>query len=82
MNMQPLLQIPVRLTVWSIRQYKRLISPLLGDLCRFYPSCADYAIAVIESHGVIRGGWLAFKRLCKCHPYHPGGIDEPPVSPR
>lgn len=82
MNMQPLLRIPARFTVWCIRQYKRWISPLLGDICRFYPSCADYAIAVIDSHGMIRGGWLALKRLSKCHPYHPGGIDEPPDSPR
>jgi putative membrane protein insertion efficiency factor len=82
MNMQPLLTIPARFAIGCIRQYKRLISPLLGDVCRFYPSCADYAMAVFESHGLNRGGWLALKRLSRCHPYSAGGIDEPPVSPR
>lgn len=82
MNMQPLFRIPAYLAVWCIRQYKHFVSPLLGGVCRFYPSCADYAIAVIDSHGVWHGGWLAIKRLLHCHPFHPGGIDEPPVSPR
>ncbi|EKE83361.1 membrane protein insertion efficiency factor YidD [Idiomarina xiamenensis] len=63
-----------------IRVYQKLISPLLGPRCRFYPTCSSYAISAIETHGVIRGSWLAVKRIVKCHPGHPGGFD--PVPPK
>ena len=58
-----------------LRAYKLGISPLLGQHCRFYPSCSDYAQQAIATHGALRGSLLAGKRLCKCHPWHPGGVD-------
>jgi putative membrane protein insertion efficiency factor len=64
-----------------LRGYKLLLSPLLGQNCRFYPSCSEYAMQAIVLHGAGRGSLLAGKRLCKCHPWHPGGVDAvPPVS--
>ena len=63
------------LLLLMLRAYKLCISPYLGQNCRFYPSCSDYAQEAIASHGVLRGGLLAGRRLCKCHPWHAGGID-------
>lgn len=59
----------------AIRIYRLTLSPLLGDCCRFYPSCSAYGLEAIERHGAARGGWLAIKRICRCHPWHPGGVD-------
>lgn len=61
--------------------YQAMFSGFLGSRCRFYPSCSQYGIEAIEIHGPLSGGFLAVKRLCKCHPYHPGGIDNVPVLP-
>lgn len=61
-----------------IRGYQLLISPLLGPRCRFYPTCSHYAQDVIRQQGIRKGLWLTVKRLLKCHPFHPGGIDFPP----
>ncbi|MFZ9520136.1 MAG: membrane protein insertion efficiency factor YidD [Silvanigrellaceae bacterium] len=61
-----------------IRLYQRCISPALGPRCRFYPSCSEYASQCIAVHGILRGTVLTGKRLCKCHPWHPGGVDLPP----
>ena len=58
-----------------IRLYQRLISPLLGPRCRFYPSCSQYAADAIQKHGAIRGTALALLRVSRCHPWHPGGVD-------
>jgi uncharacterized protein len=58
-----------------IRVYQFTISPLLGQRCRFYPSCSQYAVLAIENHGVLRGTWLALRRLVRCHPGNPGGVD-------
>jgi len=64
-----------------LRGYQLGISPMLGQNCRFYPTCSNYAIEAIRVHGACKGGLLAGKRLCKCHPWHPGGIDMvPPAS--
>jgi putative membrane protein insertion efficiency factor len=63
-----------------IRGYQLGISPLLGPRCRFYPSCSEYAREAIATHGLRRGGCLAFARFLRCHPWHPGGVD--PVPPR
>lgn len=67
-----------RLLIALIRVYQRFISPLLGPVCRFHPSCSRYAAACLETHGALRGGWLSLKRLARCHPFHPGGYDPPP----
>ncbi|MDG4561359.1 MAG: membrane protein insertion efficiency factor YidD [Candidatus Competibacter sp.] len=61
-----------------IRGYQLLLSPLLGNHCRFYPSCSQYACEAIERHGALRGGWLAIRRVLRCHPWHPGGVDPVP----
>ncbi|MGI4850077.1 MAG: membrane protein insertion efficiency factor YidD, partial [Janthinobacterium lividum] len=63
-----------------LRAYKLGISPFLGQNCRFYPSCSEYAGQAIALHGAARGSALAAMRLCKCHPWHAGGCD--PVPPR
>jgi len=61
-----------------LRSYKLCISPFLGQHCRFFPSCSDYAQQAIVEHGVSRGSLLAGRRLCKCHPWHAGGFDPIP----
>lgn len=64
-----------------LRGYKLAISPMLGQNCRFYPSCSEYAMEAIREYGAAKGSLMAGKRLCKCHPWHPGGIDlVPPKS--
>ena len=68
------------LLIWLIRVYQRTISRLLGPTCRFEPSCSRYAAACLESHGALRGGLLSIVRVCKCHPFHPGGYDPPPAT--
>ena len=66
-----------------LRAYKLCISPFLGQNCRFFPSCSDYAREAIAAHGAVKGSVLAGWRLCKCHPWHCGGLDPvPPVSQR
>jgi len=64
-----------------LRFYKVAVSPMLGNRCRFYPSCSDYAREAIQYHGAARGSFLAAKRLCRCHPFSAGGIDLVPVPP-
>ncbi|WP_448626251.1 membrane protein insertion efficiency factor YidD [Geodermatophilus sp. URMC 64] len=59
----------------AVRFYQRAISPALPPRCRFYPSCSAYALEAIERHGAARGTWLALRRLVKCAPWHPGGVD-------
>ncbi len=61
-----------------VRGYRRLVSPVLPPVCRFYPSCSRYAETALERHGAVRGSWLTARRLVRCHPFHPGGIDPVP----
>ncbi|HBY85231.1 MAG TPA: membrane protein insertion efficiency factor YidD [Colwellia sp.] len=70
---------PQKLVITGIKGYQRFISPLLGSNCRFTPSCSVYASEAISRFGVIKGGWLASKRILKCHPLNDGGDD--PVPP-
>ncbi|WP_425477713.1 membrane protein insertion efficiency factor YidD [Arenimonas caeni] len=63
-----------------LRGYKLAISPLLGQRCRFYPSCSTYTMEAIERFGVLRGGWLGACRIARCHPLHPGGPDPVPET--
>ena len=60
-----------------LRAYKRLISPILPRSCRFEPSCSEYARLAILKHGPLKGTFKAARRLLRCHPFHPGGIDHP-----
>ena len=69
-----------RLMIWLIRGYKRFISPLLGDNCRFYPTCSVYAMQALEVHGVFKGKLLAIWRILRCNPFGKGGVD--PVPPK
>lgn len=61
-----------------IRFYRRCISPLFPPCCRFYPTCSAYALEAVTKYGAAKGGWLALKRILKCHPFHPGGYDPVP----
>ncbi len=62
-----------------LRVYRFAISPLYGDVCRYYPSCSAYALEAVQVHGAIRGSWMSVRRLARCHPWARGGID--PVPP-
>lgn len=63
-----------------LRGYRYFVSPLLPPSCRFYPSCAAYAEEALQVHGTLRGGWLAARRVCRCGPWHTGGLDPVPPS--
>ncbi|MBD8533292.1 MULTISPECIES: membrane protein insertion efficiency factor YidD [unclassified Massilia] len=67
------------LLIWIVRAYRLVLSPMLGQNCRFYPSCSSYAIEALQTHGALRGSWLAARRLGRCHPWNAGGVD--PVPP-
>ncbi|HEY4015345.1 MAG TPA: membrane protein insertion efficiency factor YidD [Polyangiaceae bacterium] len=71
-----------RFLVFLVKLYQRVLSPWLRAGCRFEPSCSRYAVACLESHGALRGALLSIVRVCKCHPFHPGGYDPPPESSR
>jgi uncharacterized protein len=67
-----------KVLIWLLRAYQYLISPLLGPRCRFYPSCSHYACESLEQHGVIKGSYLATRRVLRCHPGSAGGWDPVP----
>ena len=69
---------PRQIALWTIRGYQLAISPMLGNRCRFYPSCSCYAHTAIERHGVWRGSWLGLRRILRCHPFNRGGYDPVP----
>jgi len=68
------------LAIGLIRCYQWVVSPFLGPCCRFQPSCSHYAVEAIGRFGLLRGGWLAVRRIGRCHPWHPGGFDPVPLS--
>lgn len=72
-----------KLLLLLLRAYQLIVSPLLGQNCRFYPSCSHYAMDAVSVHGAAKGGWLALKRVGRCHPWHEGGFDPvPPADPK
>lgn len=71
---------PQRIAIFFIKAYQRLLSPILGQNCRFNPTCSFYAIEAINRFGVVKGCWLASKRILKCHPLNAGGSDPVPPS--
>lgn len=66
--------------VWLVRLYQKLLSPLLPATCRYYPSCSSYAVTAMQRLGLLRGGYLAARRLLRCHPWSVGGIDHVPAT--
>ena len=67
-----------QLLLLLVRFYRSCISPLLPPSCRYYPTCSAYAMEAIERYGARRGGWMALKRILRCHPFHAGGYDPVP----
>ncbi len=65
----------VRVALFLIHTYQVVVSPWLGDNCRFVPSCSHYAAEAIARHGLLAGTWLGLRRLLRCHPFHRGGFD-------
>jgi putative membrane protein insertion efficiency factor len=73
-----LLLLPRNICVPILKAYRLVISPLYGDVCRYYPSCSAYALGSIQQHGVIRGVFLGTVRIARCHPWAAGGVDDVP----
>jgi putative membrane protein insertion efficiency factor len=72
-----LVGLPSQLLIAAVRVYQLVLSPLLGRHCRFSPSCSDYFIQSVRKYGSIRGSFRGILRICRCHPFHPGGHDPP-----
>jgi uncharacterized protein len=68
-----------RLLLLALRAYRFLLSPWIGNQCRFAPTCSQYAIEAVDRFGALRGSWLALRRVARCHPWHPGGYDPVPA---
>ena len=66
------------LILHMIRFYQRAFSPLLGNNCRFHPSCSQYTYEAVERYGAVQGTWMGLRRICRCHPWHQGGFDPVP----
>ncbi len=75
MSLAQVLALPL---IALVKGYQLLISPLTGASCRFYPSCSAYALTALQRHGLFRGTWLTVRRLLRCHPWNPGGVDHVP----
>lgn len=73
--------VAVHVAVGAVRAYQYTVRPLIGANCRFWPSCSEYAVDAFRAHGVARGALLAGKRILRCNPWHPGGVDPVPPSP-
>jgi uncharacterized protein len=68
------------LVVGVLTMYRRLISPLYGDVCRYYPSCSAYTLGSVQRHGAAKGLWLGVRRIARCHPWAAGGVDPVPAN--
>lgn len=71
-------RLPSLLLMALVRGYQLFVSPLFAGSCRFYPSCSAYGLEALRVHGAVRGTWLTVRRLLRCHPWNPGGVDEVP----
>jgi len=74
--------LPRNILILLLMAYRKVISPLYGQVCRFFPSCSAYALEAITVHGAVKGSWLAAKRLARCHPWNAGGVDHVPAGHR
>jgi len=70
--------LPRNIVVALLRSYRAVISPLYGDVCRYYPTCSAYGLAAVRCHGVVRGALLTAWRICRCNPWSSGGVDDVP----
>ena len=71
-------ELPRRIAMAGIRVYQWTLSPFIGNQCRFHPTCSQYALDAFETHGVLKGSYLALRRIGRCHPFNPGGFDPVP----
>ncbi|MBX3437649.1 MAG: membrane protein insertion efficiency factor YidD [Planctomycetaceae bacterium] len=77
MGVRSLLNVPTWLLIGAVRLYQWTLSPLLGPTCRFEPTCSEYFILAVRKHGALKGAAHGALRICRCHPFHPGGYDPP-----
>jgi putative membrane protein insertion efficiency factor len=75
-------RLPQLLLLGLLWLYRTFVSPLTGPTCRYYPSCSSYAVLAVQTHGALRGSWLAVRRLGRCHPWAAGGVDDVPPRDR
>ncbi|WP_104116774.1 membrane protein insertion efficiency factor YidD [Arthrobacter sp. B1805] len=80
--MKSLIGFPRLAVIGLLIAYRKVISPLYGPVCRFYPSCSAYALEAVTVHGLVRGLWFAVRRLVRCHPWNAGGVDHVPAGSR
>lgn len=76
--MRAISRLPGFVLIFAIRGYQVMLSPLLPSSCRYIPSCSAYAVEAVQRHGALRGGWMAVRRIGRCHPFRPGGYDPVP----
>ena len=81
-NFSRVFRLPRAVLIGILVSYRRLISPLYGPVCRFFPSCSAYALEAVTVHGAAKGSWFAARRLCRCHPWNDGGVDHVPSGGR
>ena len=74
--------LPRNILILLLMAYRKVVSPLYGQVCRFFPSCSAYALEAITVHGAVKGSWLAARRLLRCHPWNAGGVDHVPAGHR
>ena len=77
---EAILHAPAAILIFVVRIYQWTLSPIMGAFgvqCRFQPTCSRYFVGAVQKYGAVRGGWRGIKRLCRCHPFHPGGYDPP-----
>lgn len=72
--------VPRAALLGALRLYQLYVSPMRPPTCRFYPSCSQYAVIAVTRHGALRGSWLAARRLLRCNPWNPGGVDDVPPA--
>lgn len=74
--------LPRNTLIVFLKAYRKVVSPLYGQVCRFFPSCSAYALEAVTVHGAVKGSWLAVRRLGRCHPWNAGGVDHVPAGSR